>query len=60
MTTWEELAYEVFRAQGMVSAQADCTLDEALEMMRERAQIHHQHVSDIANAVLTRRIRFGL
>ena len=48
MPNWEEFAYHVARAQGMVSVQADCTMDEALMMMMERSQVQHQTVTEIA------------
>jgi hypothetical protein len=60
MPTWEEVTYQIAQAQGMVSVQAECTLDEALTMMIERAHVQHQHLADIADGVIHRRIRFGL
>jgi len=59
MPTWEELTYRVAQAQGMVSAQVGCTVAEALVLMNERAQVQHQTVIQIADAVRERRIRFG-
>jgi AmiR/NasT family two-component response regulator len=50
---------EVAQAQGMVSVQADCSLEEALELMRDRATVTHQTLDEIADAVLDRSIRFG-
>jgi AmiR/NasT family two-component response regulator len=47
------------QAQGIVSAQAGCSLDEALQIMRERAQVEHRTVTEIADAVLDRTISFG-
>jgi hypothetical protein len=44
---------------GMVSVQADCTLDEALKLMRDRAAVHHCNVDEIAFGVLDGAIRFG-
>ena len=55
----DELIYRVSQAQGMVSVQTECTLNEALVIMQERAVIHHQTLADIADAVLEHRIRFG-
>jgi len=50
---------EIAQAQGMVSEQAACALDDALVMMRDRAQVHHQTLTEIADDVIDRRIRFG-
>ncbi len=60
MPTWEEFIPEVAQAQGMVSVQASCTVAEALAMMHERAQIQHQTLHQVADAVVARSIRFGL
>jgi AmiR/NasT family two-component response regulator len=49
----------VAQAQGMVSVQAECTLPEALALMRERAIIMGQTLDEIAVAVVDRTIRFG-
>ncbi|MGO9873605.1 MAG: ANTAR domain-containing protein [Acidimicrobiia bacterium] len=57
---WEEFIPEVAQAQGMVSVQASCTVAEALTMMHERAQIEHQTLHQVADAVVARSIRFGL
>jgi len=59
MTTWEDQIYRVAQAQGMVSVQAECTLDEAIEMMHDRAEVQHQTLHDVARAVLARSSRFG-
>jgi AmiR/NasT family two-component response regulator len=56
----ERLGLRVAQAQGMVSAQIQCTVDEALVIMRERALVQHQTLADVADAVLKREIRFGL
>ena len=47
------------QAQGIVSAQAGRSLDEALQIMRERALVEHRTVTEIADAVLDRTISFG-
>jgi len=60
MPTWEDLSYCVAKAAGMVSVQADCTVDEALVLMQEHAQVRHQTLSEVAEDVLARRTRFGL
>jgi hypothetical protein len=44
----------------MVSVQAECTLDEALVMLKERAQVSGQTLAEVAAATVERRIRFGL
>jgi len=43
----------------MVSVQAECTLDEALVLMKERALVAGESLLDIAEATVDRRIRFG-
>lgn len=55
---WETAAH-VARAQGMVSVQVDCSLDDALQMMRDRASVSHATLNEIATAVLDHSIRFG-
>jgi hypothetical protein len=50
----------VFQAQGMVSVQADCTVDEALDKMTDRAQESETSLEAIATAIIERRIRFTL
>lgn len=60
MPSWEDLSYQVAQAQGMVSVQAECTVAEALVLMKERAQVQHQSRHQIADEVLDRHIRFGL
>jgi hypothetical protein len=42
----------------MVSVQADCTLDEALLLLRARARSSDLSLTDIAGAVIDRDIRF--
>ena len=48
----------VFQAQGMVSVQADCTVDEALAKMHDRAQESEMSLEAVATAIIERRIRF--
>ena len=60
MATWEELGYRVEQAAGMVSEQADCTMDEAFVMLMEQASVQRQTLTEIVDAVLQGRIRFGL
>jgi hypothetical protein len=57
VTLWDRTA-KVAQAQGVVSVQADCTLDEALRMLVERAQVSHQSLSQIASDVVAHRIWF--
>ena len=49
----------VSQASGMVSVQAECTVDEALVLMKERALVSGESLLDIAEATVDRRIRFG-
>jgi hypothetical protein len=49
----------IAQAQGMVSVQAECTLPEALALMRDRAIVTHQTLDEVAVAVIDRAIRFG-
>ena len=48
----------IAQAQGMVSAQVDCTLDQALLLMRARAKSSDLSLAYIAKAVLDGNIRF--
>jgi hypothetical protein len=47
------------QAAGMLSVQAACTLDEAIELMVNRAELYGQTREEIATAVIDRSIRFG-
>ena len=49
---------QVSQAERTVSVQADCTLDEALAKMRERAELLDRTLEDIAAGVLSHRIWF--
>jgi hypothetical protein len=49
----------IAQAQGMVSVQVDCTLDEALLLMRARAASSGLSLAYIAEAILDGSIRFG-
>jgi AmiR/NasT family two-component response regulator len=57
MSNVESIA-KLAQAQGIVTIQADCTLDDALRKMLDRAQINHQSVSQIADAVVAHQIWF--
>jgi hypothetical protein len=59
MPTWEQRSSKVLQAAGMVSVQAECTLDEAIVLMTERAQVSGKSREQIAVAVVERRIRFA-
>ena len=59
MPIWEHRSPRVIQASGMISVQADCTLDEAVRLMEDRAVVGHQTREQIAEAVVARRIRFG-
>ena len=45
-------------AAGTVAAQADCTLNEAVALMLERAMQTHHTLEEIADGVIDRTIRF--
>jgi hypothetical protein len=45
-------------AVGMVSVQADVSLDEALNLIVDRAEVQHCSPHDIAAGVVDRTIRF--
>ena len=49
----------VAQAAGMVSVQADCTVEEAVVLMATRAASTHQTLEQIARAVVELEIRFG-
>ena len=49
---------QIAQAQGKVSVQVDCTLDEALLLMRARAASSDLSLAYIAQAVLDGSIRF--
>lgn len=48
----------VAQAAGMVSVQANCTPDHALELMTARARKCGSAVEEVAKAVVDRRVRF--
>lgn len=52
-------SHQVSQASGMVSVQADCTIDEAMILMQDRAATTGQTLDEIAAAVVDRTIRFG-
>jgi len=50
---------EINQAAGMVSVQADCNIEEALQLMHDRAAVAHVTLEEIAAAVLDHSILFG-
>ncbi len=48
----------VNQAAGMISVQAECSTDEALRILRARADATGESVDDLATATVERRIRF--
>jgi hypothetical protein len=53
-----ELDLRLAEAAGRVSVQADCTVDEALGLMRERARLMCHTVDEVAEAVCRHAIWF--
>jgi phage gp46-like protein len=49
----------VYQAQGMVSVQADCTVDEALAWITEKARESGMSVDAMAAEIIERRVRFA-
>jgi hypothetical protein len=49
---------EVAQAQGMVCAQVDCTLAEALMLMNARARTSHMSLEQVAAGIVHHLIRF--
>jgi AmiR/NasT family two-component response regulator len=48
----------IAEAQGMVVAQADCTSEEALSLLNERAKATGLRLEEVAKAVVGRRTQF--
>jgi hypothetical protein len=55
---WEERTAEVSQAVGMVSAQADCTVNVALLLLKDRSQATGRDIETVADAVVSRQERF--
>ncbi len=55
--TEEESTARVSQASGMVSVQADCSCEEALEMLKQRAADSGQTLEQLAEAVVNREVR---
>jgi len=53
-----EQVSQVPEAQGMVCAQVDCTIEEALVLLTERAQATGLRLEEVAVAVVSRRTQF--
>jgi len=49
---------KVAQAQGMISVQVPCTLDEALLILSARARTDERSVEQVASAVVAGEIRF--
>jgi AmiR/NasT family two-component response regulator len=49
---------KVAEAQGMVSAQAECTTEAALQLLNERAKATGLRLEEVAVAVVNRRTQF--
>lgn len=54
----DEITARIAQAQGMVSAQVDCTVIDALVLMQARAELSKVDLTAIASAVLDGSIRF--
>jgi AmiR/NasT family two-component response regulator len=50
----------VAQASGMVSVQAECSLDEAFAMIEERARTIDLTAEEVADSVVDRRFRFSI
>ena len=59
MTDWYGRSDREAQASGMVSVQADCTTDEALELIDFHAWETEHSAEDIAQAVVDHLIRFA-
>ena len=50
----------VAQASGMVSVQAECSVDEAFVMIEERAQVFDLTTEEVAASVVDRQFRFSI
>jgi hypothetical protein len=55
---WREICL-VAQAQGIITGQAECSLEDALAMIADRAQVSHCSAEEIAGATVNGRIRFN-
>jgi len=58
-TWWEERTDRIVKAACLVSAQADCTVDEAFGLLRTHANATGHDLNEIAVAAREHRIRFS-
>ena len=49
---------KIAEAQGMVVTQVDCTVEEALRLLNERAKATGLRLEEVAKAVVDRRTQF--
>lgn len=60
MPVWREARAEhIARATRMVCGQAECSVGEAILLLRAHAELRSGDLEETAVAVLERRIRFG-
>ena len=57
-TSCTDLTDEVYQAQGMVAAQAGCSLDRALALMIDTAEATDETLQQIADEVVAMRVSF--
>ena len=58
MPAREDELRSVSQASGMVSVQAQCSVSEALDLMKERAHATGRTLREVADATLDRKMRF--
>jgi hypothetical protein len=59
MAKTDSRSYRIGQAVGIISAQTNCTVDEALLCMQEHAGRASQTLEELAIAVLDRRVRLN-
>ena len=57
---WEERSARVSQAAGMISAQAACSIDAALLLLKLRASAMNRDLEETATAVVEGRIHFNV
>jgi hypothetical protein len=50
----------MLQAEGMVSVQAECRVEDALQLMADRATVQGMTIEQVAAAVVDHSIRFGI
>jgi AmiR/NasT family two-component response regulator len=60
MQNGETQSDRVAQASGMVSVQAECSVDEAFAMIEERARTIDLTAEEVADSVVDRRFRFSI